>query len=236
MTPSTPAAPAASVLIVSGLKREAAILAGPRRLAICGDGPTIQARLGELAKIRIALVISWGICGGLDPRLRPGDLVLGAEVVSADGRIATDEAVTSSLAQRLTDSGARVAVDRVAGVSAPVSTAHAKVELRRATGAAAVDMESMTAGRFALERRTPFAILRAVADPAGRDLPPLILNAVDSDGRIKTATVVGELVRSPSQFTGLVAAARDSRAAFRALSRCRGLLPGLFLGLGPANL
>jgi adenosylhomocysteine nucleosidase len=211
MNRSTPPGPAASVLIVSGLKREAAILAGPGRLAICGDASTLRAKLAELTCQPIILVISWGVCGGLDPRLRPGDLILGAEVVSAEGRINTDEAVTSSLAQRLIDAGARVAVERVAGASSPVSTARAKAELRLATGAAAVDMESLTAGRFALERRTPFAILRAVADPADRDLPPLVLSAVDS-------------------------AARDGRAAFRALSRCRGLLPGLFLGLGPANL
>ena len=236
MNRSTPPGPAASVLIVSGLKREAAILAGPGRLAICGDASTLRAKLAELTCQPIILVISWGVCGGLDPRLRPGDLILGAEVVSAEGRINTDEAVTSSLAQRLMDAGARVAVERVAGVSSPVSTARAKAELRLATGAAAVDMESLIAGRFALERRTPFAILRAVADPADRDLPPLVLSAVDSDGRIKAAAVLGDLVRSPGQFTGLVAAARDGRAAFRALSRCRGLLPGLFLGLGPANL
>ncbi|MGC9955887.1 phosphorylase [Roseiarcus sp.] len=236
MNRSTPAGPAASVLIVSGLKREAAILAGPGRLAICGDASTLRAKLAELTCQPIILVISWGVCGGLDPRLRPGDLILGAEVVSAEGRINTDEAVTSSLAQRLIDAGARVAVERVAGASSPVSTARAKAELRLATGAAAVDMESLIAGRFALERRTPFAILRAVADPADRDLPPLVLSAVDSDGRVKAAAVLGDLVRSPGQFTGLVAAARDGRAAFRALSRCRGLLPGLFLGLGPANL
>jgi hopanoid-associated phosphorylase len=236
MNRSTPAGPAASVLIVSGLKREAAILAGPGRLAICGDASTLRAKLAELTCQPIILVISWGVCGGLDPRLRPGDLILGAKVVSAEGRINTDEAVTSSLAQRLIDAGARVAVERVAGVSSPVSTARAKAELRLATGAAAVDMESLIAGRFALERRTPFAILRAVADPADRDLPPLVLSAVDSDGRIKAAAVLGDLVRSPGQFTGLVAAARDGRAAFRALSRCRGLLTGLFLGLGPANL
>ena len=236
MNRSTPAGPAATVLIVSGLKREAAILAGPGRLAICGDASNLRAKLAELTCQPIILVISWGVCGGLDPRLRPGDLILGAKVVSAEGRINTDEAVTSSLAQRLIDAGARVAVERVAGVSSPVLTARAKAELRLATGAAAVDMESLIAGRFALERRTPFAILRAVADPADRDLPPLVLSAVDSDGRIKAAAVLGDLVRSPGQFTGLVAAARDGRAAFRALSRCRGLLPGLFLGLGPANL
>jgi len=180
-------------------------------------------------------VMSWGVCGGLDSRLRPGDLVVGAEVVSDDGSIRTDEAVRSWLERRLIDAGARVVVERLAAADAPILTVRAKAELRRATGAAAVDMESLLAGRFALERRAPFAILRAVADPADRDLPPLVLKAVDSDGRINVAAVIGGLIRFPGQFSGLLAAARDSKAAFRALNRCRGLLPSLFLGLGLAH-
>jgi adenosylhomocysteine nucleosidase len=205
-------------------------------MTICGDASTLRARLAELAGLRPQLVMSWGVCGGLDPRLRPGDLVVGAEVVSDDGRISTDEAITSSLERRLADAGARVVVDRVAGALAPVLTAGAKAELRNATGAAAVDMESLTAGRYALERGAPFAIVRAVADPADRDLPPLVLKAVDSGGRINVAGLVLELIRSPGQLPGLSAVARDSRAAFRTLTRCRGLLAGLFLGLGPAQL
>jgi hypothetical protein len=48
--------------------------------------------------------------------------------------------------------------------------------------------------------------------------------------------VIGGLIRSPRQLPGLRALAVDSRAAFQALKRCRGLLPGLFLGLGAADL
>ena len=236
MTAPAPAAPAASVLIVSGLTREASILSGPGRLALCGDYRTLRARLAGLAGAHFDLVVSWGLCGGLDRRLRPGDLVIGSEVVSEEGLITTEETVTSILARRLAGAGARVSVERFAGVSVPVSSVRAKAELHNGTGAAAVDMESAMAGRFALERRAPFVILRAVADPAERDLPPLVLDAVDSDGRIRAAGVFGQLVRSPGQFTGLLAAARDSRTAFRALGRCRGVLSGLFLRLGSANL
>jgi adenosylhomocysteine nucleosidase len=226
----------ANVLIVCGLKREAAILSGPGRVTFCGDAPTLRARLAKAAGLGPSLVVSWGLCGGLDPKLRPGDLILAKQVVSADSAIRTDEAVTSSLAQRLVGAGARVAVERLAGAGAPVLTSVAKAELRRATGAAGVDMESLIAGQYALEQQIPFAILRAVADPAERDLPPLVLKAVDSDGGINTLAVIGELIRSPSQLAGLRALAADSGAAFRALNRCRGLLPGLFLGLGAADL
>ena len=211
-------------------------MAGPGRTTFCGDASTLRARLAEAASLKPSLVVSWGLCGGLDPRLRPGDLILGAEVVSNDGAIRTDEAVTSSLAERLLAAGTRVVIERVTGADAPVLTAGAKSDLRRASGAAAVDMESLIAGQYALKQRIPFVILRAVADPAERDLPPVVLKAVDSDGGINARAVIRELIRSPGQLAGLGAAALDSRAAFQALSRCRRLLPGLFLGLGPADI
>ena len=211
-------------------------MAGPGRTTLCGDAPTLRARLAEISGPRPSLVVSWGLCGGLDPRLRPGDLILGAETVTNDGAIRTDEAVTSSLAKRLLAAGTRVVIERVTGADAPVLTAGAKADLRRASGAAAVDMESLIAGQYALKQRIPFVILRAVADPAERDLPPVVSTAVGPDGGINARAVIRELIRSPGQLAGLGAAALDSRAAFKALSRCRGLLPGLFLGLGPADI
>lgn len=227
--------PSANVLIVCGLKREAAILGGPGRTALCGDAPTLRARLAEATRLKPSLVVSWGLCGGLDPRLRPGDLILGAEVVSDRDAVKTDEAVTASLAERLAVAGAGVVVERLAAAGAPVMTAAAKAVLRRTTGAAGVDMESLIAGQYALRERVPFAILRAVADPAERDLPPLALKAMTADGGIRVQAIIGGLIGSPWRLADLRALAADSRAAFRALKRC-GLLPGLFLGLGAADV
>jgi hopanoid-associated phosphorylase len=224
-----------SILIVCGLKREASILAGAGRVTVCGDAETLRRRLAEITSSP-RLVISWGLCGGLDRRLRPGDLAVGVEVASGDERIQTDQAVASRLAQRLAEARMRVSTERFAGASAPVLASSKKAELRGAAGAAAVDMESLIAGRFARERRAPFAILRAVADPAERDLPSLAATAIDSEGRVDMRAIIKGLLRSPAQIAQLVPLARDSRAAFSALERCRSLLPGLFLGLGPADL
>ncbi len=226
----------AHVLIVSGLKREVAILAGGDRRAVCGDAQTLSRRLAEIDTATPRLVISWGLCGGLDRRLRPGDLVVGSEVTSDDERIPTDAAVARALIDRLAATHAQVSLERVANVSKPALTAGEKAELGRATGAAAVDMESLCAGRFARRCNAPFAILRAVADPAERDLPPIAARAVDAEGCVDARAVMTGLLRSPGQIPALGRLARDSRAAFAALERCRGLLPGLFLSLGRADL
>ena len=233
----TPAAPAVSVLIVSGLKREAAILSGPGRLAICGDGPTLRARLAKLADTPIDLVVSWGVCGGLDPRLRPGDLILGSDVVSSEGGVGADEAVASSLARRLTDAGARVTVERVAAVSSPVSTARAKADLRIA--------DRSGGGRHGKPDRRPFR-----RSNGGRPSPfcarsPIRRNATCRRSCLTLSTPTAGSRPPPSSGSSSALPASSPGSSRRlatagprsgALSRCRGLLPGLFLGLGPANL
>lgn len=227
-------APASRLLFVSGLKREAAIAHAPGSLAICGGAATLHRRLAEASAHR-GLTISFGICGGLDPSLRSGDIVIGTQVVTDSASVMTDERVAHELAARLTAAGERVHLGAVAGVDAPVMTRDAKAELRKATKASSVDMESQIAARFAVDRHTPFAVLRVVSDPADRNLPPLVMKAVKSDGSVDFGAVALGVMRSPGQTRGLLAGARDSSAAFAALRRCR-RLPGLFLGLGLAHL
>jgi hopanoid-associated phosphorylase len=227
-------APPPRLLFVSGLAREAGIARPPDALAVCGGGATLAAKLAEtLARLR--LVVSFGLCGGLDPALRSGDVVIGAQVLCGGADVRTDESVARQLAARLAAAGERVRLGAVAGVDAPVLTRAAKARLRQATGAVAVDMESGIAARFAADRNVPLAILRVVSDPAERDLPPLVARAVRPDGSVDLGAVTLGVILSPAQAPGLIAAARDSAAAFAALRRCR-RLPGLFLGLGLADV
>jgi hopanoid-associated phosphorylase len=222
--------PPPDLVIVSGLKREAAIFAGPDVISVCGGASTLRAKLAQIAVLPARMVVSVGICGGLDQALRCGDIIVGTEVVSGSEDIRADTTVAKALEQRLAEGGERVVRGRMAAADAPVLSAEAKAKLRAATGADAVDMESLIAGRFARERDLPFAMLRVVSDPAHRNLPPLVLKAVDLDGDMNIGAAIAGLLHSPAQFLGLVAAARDSATAFRALGRCR-RLPGLFLGL-----
>ena len=226
-------APSSRLLFVSGLMREARIAQAPGALAICGDAATLRSRLAEVTA-GIGMSVSFGICGGLDPNLRSGDVVIGAQVVTDGVSLTADESVAQELAARLTAAGERVHLGVVAGVDTPVLTRAAKAELRQATRAISVDMESQIAARFAAGRNAPFAILRVVSDPADRDLPPLILKAVKPNGSVDLGAVAYGALTSPQQIGGLLASGRDSSEAFAALRRCR-RLPGLFLGLGLAD-
>jgi hopanoid-associated phosphorylase len=230
-----PRFPIPRALIVSGLKREAAVFAGPDPVSACGNAAVLRLRFDELADLPLRTVISFGICGGIDPALRPGDIVLGTEVVRYGESVTADPALTQALERRLASGGERAICGKVVAADAPVLTAGQKSALRAATGAAAVDMESFVAGRFAEARGAPFAILRAVSDPAERDLPPLVVAAVDPSGGVNCGALIRGLVGSPAQLSGLIAAALDSAAAFRVLRRC-GRLDGLFADLIPPQL
>ena len=71
--------------------------------------------------------------------------------------------------------------------------------------------------RVAARHHLPFAVLRAICDPAERDLPPAALVALDQAGAIGLWRVLVSLARAPQQLPGLLALARDAAAARRAL-------------------
>jgi hypothetical protein len=112
-------------------------------------------------------------------------------------------------------------------------TALAKSRLFRETGAHAVDMESHIVARAAKAHGLPFAVLRTICDSAETALPPLASQAITAKGTVALGRVLSALIRDPRQISVLPGMARDSRAAFAALLRCRRRL-GIGL-LGPDN-
>ncbi len=93
----------------------------------------------------------------------------------------------------------------------------AKRALFGATGAQAVDLESGAVASVAVAHGLPFAVVRAVCDPAERDLPPAALVALNPDGGIGLLAVLCSVVRRPGQIAGLLAVARDAALARRGL-------------------
>jgi adenosylhomocysteine nucleosidase len=94
-----------------------------------------------------------------------------------------------------------------------------KRSLFATTHAQAIDLESGSVARIAAKHDLPFAVVRAICDPAERDLPAAALLALDQHGAIGFLAVLQSVMRQPSQIPALVALARDAARARRSLRR-----------------
>jgi adenosylhomocysteine nucleosidase len=193
-----------------------------------GDSQQLQSLLETLDPSAFRAVISFGLAGGLDPALRPGDLIVASQVTANARTWHATLTLAGALASALHAKGTKL--ESVAGVEAPVMDPASKAALRAATGAAAVDMETHIAASFADNNKLPWAALRVICDPAERELPTLARQALKPDGSIDYVAVVKSLATDPAQIPALMATARDTATAMFALRRAGRLLgPGFGL-------
>jgi len=188
-------------------------------LVVCSGADAVRAErvARDLVARGVRGLVSFGLAGGLSDAMVPGDAVIPAEVILEDGRRVPVDAEWGLAADA---AGTILAVDRA--VSSPTR----KRELARRTGAFAVDMESGAVARVALEHGVPFIVVRAIADPAGRSLPPALDGVVAPDGRTRIGRLALNLARAPGQFGDLIRLSLDSRAGLTTLrALARGLKP-----------
>ncbi|MDR5857135.1 phosphorylase [Caballeronia sp. LZ062] len=168
-------------------------------------------------------IISFGTAGGLAPDLEPGTLIVAESVSGPFGTLPTDEAWSARIVDALagTPLARNLRCGPMAAVAAPVTSESDKRSLHSSTGALAVDMESHIAGAIATARGLPFAVCRAVVDPAWRTLPRAATAGLRDDGTTAIGPILRELARQPSQIGALLQLAGDARAARSTLVRAR---------------
>jgi len=161
-------------------------------------------------------LVSFGLAGGIDPTLAPGAILVPSVVMLDADRWDADIALTHRLG------GATAGA--IYGGGQIVATAAAKAALHARTGAAAVDLESAAVAQVARQNALPFAVLRAVCDPASRDLPHAALVALDAAGTIGAWRVASAVLSRPWEIPALIGLARDAARARHALvTRVRAL-------------
>jgi adenosylhomocysteine nucleosidase len=163
---------------VVGLSAEARLLRRTGfRVGIGGGFPEGATRAAEklIAEGAVALV-SFGLAGGLNPALRPGAVLVPRTVIDAGEIFHCDPRLIEMLGGAGTVS--------VTSAQHIIETAADKAAMFERTKAAAIDLESGAVGRIAAVNNIPFAVLRAVADSAERNLPPAALAALNGAGEI----------------------------------------------------
>lgn len=201
--------------VICGLEAEARALGKLRRdsRVLVGISAAKPDRASALARDMVSegveVLISWGICGALDPDLASGTLILPSGVIDQNG--ARVDLVGLAAA------GAPTGMI-LAGSDIVVPTPEAKARLHSASGACAVDMETHRVARVADDLGIPCMAIRAISDPADRALPAEAEHALDDLGRPRILPVLAGLVRHPWRIGALLAAKRDLDTALEALS------------------
>jgi hopanoid-associated phosphorylase len=222
-------------LVITGLAQESRIAAGPgvSHVVCSGSDPDrLRNQLSDLDPTGLRAVISFGIAGGLDPLLEPGDVVVATAVIAEERAWKVPATVVSAMADRVRASGIAVTQGSLVGVDEPILLPTAKAAVHRETDAIAVDMESHIGAAYAADNKLPFAAIRVISDPAVRALPPLAKKALKPDGRVDFGAVLTGIARAPSDISSLIRAGGDAGRAFAGLRRCRRFLDfGLCFGL-----
>jgi hopanoid-associated phosphorylase len=216
------------ILAVTGLKREAGLLAGEgvRAVVSGGDVDALAERLEQtLSGAAFSGIISVGLGGALSPILAVGDWVLATSIIAGSNHLPTDQAWTARLDDSLRANAARtVHLGAIAGVDHMAADGAGKAALHAQTNALAVDMESHVAAAFAQRHGLPFAALRVISDGADRTLPPAAQAGMKKDGGMNLPAVLLSLLKDPRQLPALIRTGREAEVAFKALLDVHDLL------------
>lgn len=150
---------------------------------------------------RPSRVFACGFAGALNPELKIGDVVF-----QNAGELESPLLALGASKARI-HSAERVAITR-----------HEKAELRRVTGADAVDMESAAIRNVCAAGSVSCVCLRAISDAANEDLP-LDFNALMTrDQRFSYPRLFLAMTRSPHAVPALARLGRQSALAARELA------------------
>ncbi|RLE37041.1 hypothetical protein DRJ12_03555 [Candidatus Acetothermia bacterium] len=117
------------------------------------------------------LLISTGFCGGLDPRLGTGDLILATEVIHHGRAIAIAPELLTRARAALAREGIHPAPGRLVTAARVIGKKAEKERLHNETEALGVEMEAGRLAEWADDNGLPFLAVKSVLDPAGVELP-----------------------------------------------------------------
>ncbi len=148
------------------------------------------------------LVLTCGFAGGLDPALAAGEVLC-----------STDD---EGLRGKLTAAGARpVKFFCATRIATKVAE---KLELRRTTGADAVEMESAAIQTICRQREIPCATVRVISDTANEDLPLDFNQLSKPDLSLDFGKLLWAITKSPGKIPGLLRLQKHSSLAARRLA------------------
>jgi adenosylhomocysteine nucleosidase len=181
--------------------------AGPK-LAVRATEVAIRAVTGaDLSSSRLEAVITTGYCGGLDPALQIGDIIVAGQVLD----FATGEQFPCAELPSHPSRGIVLSQDRIA------NNIEEKQQLFRQTGACAVEMEA--AGVAARSKRAglPFHCIKVLCDGATETFALDLNRMRTTEGRVARGKIIVNALVRPNLIPGLLRLKRRTEEVAQAL-------------------
>jgi adenosylhomocysteine nucleosidase len=137
----------------------------------------------------VGLLVSWGLAGGLGAAVAPGTIVMPRRVCGQGGEPFPADAAWHS---RFAALAAHLPLELGDLLTVPgaLESPAAKRAAAAATGAVAVDMESVAIAGEAARARVPFVAMRVVVDGVDDALPPGAESWIDEHGQRRITAVL----------------------------------------------
>ena len=198
------------------------------KICLCGMGGNAARKAAiKLQEEGATSLISFGVSGALDSKLRPGDLVLPQSVYNE--RLLPVSLAWRDRVQKCLPSNLRVIGGKLATSKKVLTSLNEKCDFARITGASAVDLESGAIAKVAEDSDIPFLAIRVISDPIEFSPPLALLNAVNPDGSANLSQIISLLLQRSVTLSTLLRLGRDVRTA-RATLATVALHAGVELG------
>jgi adenosylhomocysteine nucleosidase len=181
--------------------------AGPKLAAQAAEVAIRAVKGAELSSSQLEAVVSTGYCGGLDPTLQIGDIVVASEVLD----FATRESFPCMAPDGHAGRGVVLSQDRIAiGIVE-------KEGLFSQTRACAVEMEA--AGVAARSKRAglPFYCIKVISDTASESFALDLNHMRTKEGRMARGKIIMHALVRPNLVPGLFRLKRRTEEAARVL-------------------
>ncbi len=170
------------------------------------------------ASQNVDCIMAFGFAGGLDPSLKPGDLVTATRIHEEGGPpIGCDREMLDAVETVASESGCRSLPEYTS--RRPVCTLSDKRDLFDRTGASFVTMEDYYFAKEASRLGVPFISVRAIVDSADQRVPPPVAAIGGVSHARQAVSGLAYAVTHPWHVPALMALGAGASRAASALER-----------------
>jgi len=171
----------------------------------------------QLLSLGVEFLISWGSAAGLSPNLSGGDLILPHLVKSPAGTFAADNSFYKRLLSEI-PKDLPIHHGSIYHTEELLDSIESKTNIFSTTRCLAADMESAALAALASEKNIPFAVVRAISDPANLKLPKALLQTPPIGSRFDTWKFLKKAILFPTEWFLILKLARNFQKARKTLN------------------